>query len=136
MLRPDVAGALVGENEQNIAAAFRAATRDGALLLIDEVDSFLRDREGASRSWEATLVNEMLTQMEAFEGVFVATTNLMAGLDQAALRRFDVKVKLDYLQTWQAEALLRRYGERLGLAMPDDLGRLAAVHLRYVTPGE
>ncbi|CAM5377463.1 ATP-dependent zinc metalloprotease FtsH [Rhodanobacter lindaniclasticus] len=132
----DLMSPYVGENEQNIAAAFRAATRDGALLLIDEVDSFLRDREGASRSWEATLVNEMLTQMEAFEGVFVATTNLMAGLDQAALRRFDVKVKLDYLQTWQAEALLRRYGERLGLAMPDDLGRLAAVHLRYVTPGD
>ncbi|WP_426664483.1 AAA family ATPase [Rhodanobacter aciditrophus] len=132
----DLMSPYVGENEQNIAAAFCAASRDGALLLIDEVDSFLRDREGASRSWEATLVNEMLTQMEAFEGVFVASTNLMVGLDQAALRRFDLKVRFDYLQAWQAAGLLRRYGERLGLALPSDLERVAADHLEYVTPGD
>lgn len=132
----DLMSPYVGVNEQNIAEAFRAASRDGALLLIDEVDSFLREREGASHSWEATLVNEMLTQMEAFEGVFVASTNLMAGLDQAALRRFDLKVKFDYLQARQAAGLLRRYGERLGFSMPDDLERLATAHLHYVTPGD
>lgn len=132
----DLMSMWVGGSEKNIADAFRTATRDGALLLIDEVDSFLRDREGASHSWEATLVNEMLTQMEAFDGVFVASTNLMSGLDQAALRRFDLKVKFDYLQARQAAALLRRYGERLGFDMPDDLERLAAVHLQYVTPGD
>lgn len=132
----DLMSPYVGVNEQNIADAFQTASRDGALLLIDEVDSFLRDREGASRSWEATLVNEMLTQMEAFEGVFVASTNLMAGLDQAALRRFDLKVKFDYLQVRQAVGLLRRYGERLGFALPEDVERLAAAHLRYVTPGD
>lgn len=132
----DLMSPYVGVNEQNIAEAFRTATRDGALLLIDEVDSFLRDREGASRSWETTLVNEMLTQMEAFEGVFVASTNLMAGLDQAALRRFDLKVKFGYLQAQQAASLLRRYGERLGFDMPDDLERFAAAHLQYVTQGD
>lgn len=131
----DLMSPYVGENEQNIAAAFRAASSDGALLLIDEVDSFLRDREGASQGWEATLVNEMLTQMEAFEGVFVATTNLMGGLDQAALRRFDLKVKFDYLRPQQAADLLRLHGERLGLAIPEDIERLAANHLSYVTPG-
>jgi len=132
----DLMSPYVGENEQNIAAAFRAASRDGALLLIDEVDSFLRDREGASRSWEATLVNEMLTQMEAFEGVFVASTNLMSVLDQAALRRFDLKLKFDYLQARQAGALLRRYGERLGFVLSEDVERLAATHLQHVTPGD
>lgn len=132
----DLMSPYVGENEQNIAAAFRAAARDGALLLIDEVDSILRDREGASRSWEATLVNEMLTQMEAFEGVFVASTNLMDGLDQAALRRFDLKIRFDYLQTRQAAALLRCHGERLGLATPDDLEHLVATRLQYITPGD
>jgi len=132
----DLMSPYVGENERNIAEAFRTATRDGALLLIDEVDSFLRDREGASRSWEATLVNEMLTQMESFQGVFVASTNLMAGLDQAALRRFDLKVKFDYLQAQQAAGLLRRYGEHLGLAMPEDVERLVATHLSHITPGD
>jgi hypothetical protein len=47
-------GAWVGESEKNIAAAFRQAEREGALLLIDEVDSFLRERSGAEPSWEVT----------------------------------------------------------------------------------
>lgn len=79
----DLMSMWVGENEQNIALAFKEAEQDGALLLIDEVDSFLQDRRGAKNSWEVTLVNEMLTQMEAFSGVFIASTNLMDGLDQA-----------------------------------------------------
>jgi len=132
----DLMSPYVGENEQNIAAAFRAASRDGALLLIDEVDSFLRDREGSSLNWETTLVNEMLTQMETFRGVFVASTNLMAGLDRAALRRFDLKVKFSYLHPHQAAGLLRRHGERMGFAMPEDVERLAASHFRYATPGD
>lgn len=132
----DLMSPYVGENERNIAEAFRTASRDGALLLIDEVDSFLRDREGASRGWEATLVNEMLTQMEAFQGVFVASTNLMAGLDQAALRRFDLKVKFDYLQVQQALGLLRRYCKLLGLAIPKDVERIVATHLSHITPGD
>ncbi|KZC42350.1 hypothetical protein RHOFW510R12_02925 [Rhodanobacter sp. FW510-R12] len=132
----DLMSPYVGVNEQNIAAAFRTASRDGALLLIDEVDSFLRDRGGASHSWEATLVNEMLTQIETFEGVFVASTNMMAGLDQAALRRFDLKVKFDYLQVQQAVGLLRRYCKLLGLAMPKDVERIVATHLSHITPGD
>lgn len=36
---------------KNIARAFREA-EDDALLLIDEVDSFLQDRRGAQRSWK------------------------------------------------------------------------------------
>ena len=132
----DLMSPFVGENEQNIAKAFRSATRDGALLLIDEVDSFLQDRQGASRNWEATLVNEMLTQMESFQGVFVASTNLMAGLDQAALRRFDLKVKFDYLRPAQTAALLRRHAERLGLAVPADVESLAGRQLGHVTPGD
>lgn len=132
----DLMSPYVGENERNIAEAFRTAARDGALLLIDEVDSFLRDREGANRSWEATLVNEMLTQMETFQGVFVASTNLMAGLDQAALRRFDLKVKFDYMRMQQVVDLLRRYCAHLELAVPGEVARLVATHLSYITPGD
>ena len=46
-------------------------------------DSLLRDRHGAQRSWELTQVNEMLTQMERFRGIFIAPTNLMDSLDAA-----------------------------------------------------
>lgn len=109
----DLVSKYLGETEQNIARAFRQATQDGAVLLLDEVDSFLQDRRGAQRSWEVSQVNEMLTQMEAFAGVFIASTNLMTQLDQAALRRFDVKVRLDYLLPAQARELFIRHSKQM-----------------------
>lgn len=132
----DLISKWVGGSEKNIANAFRQAQRDGALLLIDEVDSFLQDRRGAVRSWEVTQVNEMLTQMEAFCGVFVASTNLMGGLDQAALRRFDLKVKFDYLLPRQGWELLGRHCEALGLPPPGEALRARLGSLQALTPGD
>ncbi len=114
----DLMSMWLGQSEKNIARAFKQAEQDGALLLIDEVDSFLQDRRGAQHSWEVSQVNEMLTQMESFPGVFIASTNLMDGLDQAALRRFNLKVKFDFLRPEQACELLRRYCLQLDLAPP------------------
>lgn len=133
----DLMSMYVGENEKNIATAFRDAAQEGAILLIDEVDSFLQDRRGAQRSWEVTLVNEMLTQMESFPGVFIASTNLMDGLDQAALRRFDLKVKFDYLKIDQAAELLRRHCQGLGIPVPPSPDLLAHLsRLQTLTPGD
>lgn len=126
----------VGDSEKNIARAFRRAEQENALLLIDEVDSFLQDRAHARQPWEITMVNEMLTRMEAFSGIFIASTNLMEGLDPAALRRFDLKVRFDYLLPEQAAALFERYCRTLGLAGPGapDLHHLRS--LRLLTPGD
>ena len=90
LLRP-----FVGETEQRIARAFREAEREGAVLLIDEVDALLPDRRMAQRSWEVSQVAELLTQLERFDGVFIATTNRYEALDRAAIRRFDMKIRLD-----------------------------------------
>src|SRR3546814_5728017 len=84
--------------EQKLARAFEQAARENAVLQIDEVDSFLQDRRRANRPWEASQVNEFLTQLESFDGVFNASTNLMDSLDQAAMRRFDSKIQMDYLR--------------------------------------
>ncbi|MEO6986968.1 MAG: ATP-binding protein [Paralcaligenes sp.] len=132
----DLMSKWVGENEKNIAQAFKQAEQDRALLLIDEVDSFLQDRRGAQRGWEVSLVNEMLTQMESFSGVFIASTNLMEGLDRAALRRFDIKVRFDFLKHEQAEELLHRYCLRLSVPapQPEQLTRLR--RLEKLTPGD
>lgn len=132
----DLQSMYVGECEKNLARTFREAEQGGALLLIDEVDSFLQDRRGAQRSWEVSQVNEMLTQMESFSGVFIASTNLMQGLDPAALRRFDLKVKLDFLRPEQAWALLLRHCAQLGLRAPGADERARLGRLRYVTPGD
>ena len=132
----DLMSKWAGESEQNIAQVFRQAEQEGALLMIDEIDSFLQDRRGLQRTWEVSMVNEMLTQMEAFSGVFVASTNLMTGLDQAAMRRFDLKVKFDFLRPEQTRKLLCRYCEQLQFPapQPDLLNRVT--RLPCLTPGD
>lgn len=112
----DLLSMWVGGSEQNIAAAFREAEKRGAILVLDEVDSFLQDRSGASRSWEVSQVNEMLTQMENFEGIFIATTNFMDTLDRASIRRFDMKVEFKPLDCARLKQAFSLYAKHLGIS--------------------
>ena len=132
----DLISMWVGQSEKNVARAFREAELDGAILLIDEVDSFLQDRRGAKNSWDITLVNEMLTQMESFAGIFIASTNLMEGLDQASLRRFDLKIKFDYMSIDQAWNLLRKYCVMLDISEPKNTLKPSIDLLSNLTPGD
>ena len=115
----DLISMWVGGTEKNIASAFKEATDEGAVLVFDEVDSFLQDRRGAKNSWEVTQVNEMLVQMENFDGIFIATTNLMSGLDQASLRRFDMKLEFGYLKPKQAWKLFVEECKSLSITIED-----------------
>ncbi len=101
----DLMSKYVGETEQNMAAMFREAETEKAVLLLDEADSFLQDRRGAQRTYEVTEVNEMLQGMERFNGIFICTTNLLDRIDQAALRRFTFKIKFRPLTAPQREAM-------------------------------
>ena len=130
----DLLSCWIGETEKNLARAFHEAAAEGAILLIDEADSFLQDRSGAQRGWEITHVNEMLTQMEAFEGLFIASTNLVNSLDAASLRRFDFKVKFDFLRPAQRIALFRRVlGDNVE---PDELTLRRLAQLDQLVPGD
>ena len=101
----DLMSKYVGETEQNMAAMFKEAELEKAVLLLDEADSFLQDRRGAQRTYEVTEVNEMLQGMERYNGIFICTTNLLDSLDQAALRRFTFKIKFMPLLAAQREAM-------------------------------
>jgi SpoVK/Ycf46/Vps4 family AAA+-type ATPase len=101
----DLMSKYVGETEQNMAAMFREAEAENAILLLDEADSFLQDRRDAQRSHEVSEVNEMLQGMERFHGIFICTTNLMDRIDQAALRRFTFKIQFQPLTPAQRLAL-------------------------------
>ena len=131
----DILSPYLGETERNIATMFAEAHADGAVLLLDEADSLLRDRQGAVRSWEVTQVNEMLTQMEAFNGIFVASTNLMDSLDGAAMRRFDARVQFGYLHATHAVTMFCKLADKLGL-VADELARAAVSRLAVLTPGD
>ncbi|MDB5850769.1 MAG: ATPase, partial [Rhodoferax sp.] len=101
----DLMSKFVGETEQNMAAMFKEAEAEQAVLLLDEADSFLQDRRGAQRTYEVTEVNEMLQGMERYRGIFVCTTNLLDRIDQAALRRFTFKIKFNPLTRAQRETM-------------------------------
>lgn len=102
----DLLDCFVGGTEAKIAAAFEQARNEQAILVIDEADSFLRERSDAAHSWEVTQVNELLTQMESFDGIFIASTNLMQVLDKASLRRFDFKIRFDAMSAVQCRKYL------------------------------
>ncbi|MFD0668261.1 ATP-binding protein [Ramlibacter sp. MAHUQ-53] len=125
----DLMSKFVGETEQHMAAMFREAEAEKAVLLLDEADSFLQDRRGAQRTYEVTEVNEMLQQMERFAGVFICTTNLMDRIDQAALRRFTFKIRFKPLTREQRERMfiteaLAGQPSRLTPALATRLARL------------
>ncbi|WP_371133253.1 ATP-binding protein [Hydrogenophaga sp.] len=101
----DLVSKFVGETEQQMAAMFREAQAEKAVLLLDEADSFLQDRRGAHRTYEVTEVNEMLQGMERYDGIFICTTNLMDSIDQAALRRFTFKIHFKPLTARQRETM-------------------------------
>ena len=132
----DLLNCYVGGTEQNIAQAFEQAKADNALLVLDEVDTFLFSRDGAERSWERSQVNEMLTQIERFEGLMVVSTNLIEVLDPAALRRFDLKLKFDYLTLPQRLDFAKQQAEILGLPLlsEEDLSQIESLNL--LTPGD
>ncbi|WP_157279216.1 AAA family ATPase [Aliarcobacter butzleri] len=131
----DLLGMFVGQTEKNIARAFQEAKEENAVLVFDEVDSFLADRNNANRSWEVTQVNEMLVQMESFDGIFIATTNLMNNLDSASLRRFDLKMEFGYLKSEQSWELFKHECKNIAL---DNISRVKkeVESISNLTPGD
>ncbi|WP_297940236.1 ATP-binding protein [uncultured Campylobacter sp.] len=131
----DLLSMWVGGTERNIADAFEEAKNKKAVLVFDEVDSFLQDRSGASRSWEITQVNEMLVQMESFDGIFIATTNLIDNLDKASLRRFDLKLEFGYLLPNQALNLFKKECALLKVKFDENASKKVS-NLGLLAPGD
>lgn len=129
----DILGMFVGESEKNIANAFEEAKKQKKILLFDEVDSFFRERSYASQSWEITLVNEFLTQMEKFEGIVICTTNLRNIMDKAMQRRFHIMVEFKALKDEGVESLLGKYFPQFDFN-EEDIRRISRFH--SATPGD
>jgi len=125
----DLLNCYVGETEKAIRRMFKDAEKAKAILFLDEADSLIRDRSGAARNWEVTQVNEMLTQMENFKGIFIAATNFEGELDTASRRRFALKVKFGYLKPEGIEKMWQAFFP--SLEMPD-----AVRNIRMLTPGD
>lgn len=82
------------------------------------------------------MVNEFLTAMEAFTGLLVATSNRMTAMDPASIRRFDGKIRLDWLTPEQVRKMIRAGWAELGSG---EMGDEITVHWHKfdrLTPGD
>jgi len=91
----------VGESEKNLARAFseykdaRRYFEKDPILLFNEADAIFGKRMNVNSSVDKTfnaLQNILLQELEDFEGIFMATTNLADQLDMAFDRRFLYKL--------------------------------------------
>jgi transitional endoplasmic reticulum ATPase len=123
----DLLDPFVGVTERKMAEMFVKAREQGAVLLLDEADTFFSSREGASKQWEVSHTNELLMQTEAADCIFLCTTNLVDRIDTAAFRRFDVRVKFEVSDAFGLVRLvagaLRSLGSPAGDLPEADLAR-------------
>lgn len=101
----------IGETEKNIVSIFRAAARAGAVLLLDEADAVLSARVDGGQFNDRAYnrqVSILLTELEAFDGLCILTTNRQIALDEGLARRisasftFNVPGPAERLRIWQA----------------------------------
>lgn len=105
----DILSKWVGGTEENIRNAFRTAENAHGILFFDEIDGLVQSRERASHNWEVSQVNELLQNMEDFNGVMIGATNFLRSLDPAILRRFTFKLEFDYLNNGGKRIFFQRF---------------------------
>src|SRR5215212_8402401 len=86
----------MGATPKNIAAVFRLAREENAVLLFDEADAIASRRSASFEHGFAResnlVVNVLLKELETFNGVVIFATNLAANFDPAFERRIRTHV--------------------------------------------
>ena len=102
---PQLKSMWVGQSEKNVKALFdryREQVKKAKvtpILLFNEADAIISKRKdgavNAVDKMENTLQNIILQEMEALDGIMIATTNLQQNMDKAFERRFLYKIKFE-----------------------------------------
>ncbi|OIP40893.1 MAG: hypothetical protein AUK47_07440 [Deltaproteobacteria bacterium CG2_30_63_29] len=96
---PSIVSKWIGETERNISQIFQRARASQAILLFDEADSLLATRtevKDATDRYANMSTNQLLQEIEAYEGIIILTTNFEQNLDSAAERRILFRVHFPY----------------------------------------
>lgn len=88
----DIQSSSPGEAERNIRKYFKETKGSKSILLFDECDSLIHSR-AAVGAIIGSQINELLSQLERFDGVTVFTTNRLGSLDEAVNRRLSIKIE-------------------------------------------
>ncbi len=89
----------VGETPKNIRNIFQIASKEDAVLVFDEADSFLGKRltnVSQSADYGVNITRSvMLLELEKFEGIVIFTTNLLSNYDEAFKRRILANIEFE-----------------------------------------
>lgn len=125
----DVESSAPGEAERNIRKHFKDAKDNNAILLFDECDSLIYNRQHVGPIMGAQ-INELLSQLERFDGVTIFTTNRLGTLDEAVNRRLALKLEFDMPDRDQrAKIWERMIPKRAPIAKDVDYHKLAGVEI-------
>jgi hypothetical protein len=100
----------LGETEKNLSAAFDAAERTQAVLMLDEADALFGTRTEISDAHDRYANLEtayLLARLDRFEGLTILTTNMRSNIDPAFMRRIDYVVdfplpdRSDRIELWR-----------------------------------
>jgi len=128
----------MGETSKNVAAIFRTAREQQAVLLFDEADAIAGRRstslDSGSQRESNSVVNVLLQELERYTGVVIFATNLAANFDPAFERRirthvlFELPGEAERVRIWQVQL----HPSRTPLASDVDFKSLAR---RYEVSG-
>jgi SpoVK/Ycf46/Vps4 family AAA+-type ATPase len=101
----------MGETPKNVAAVFRLAREQNAVLLFDEADAIASRRstsvEHSFQRETNTVVSVLLQELEAFNGVVIFATNMAANFDPAFERRIRTHVLFEMPGVVEREQIWR-----------------------------
>lgn len=125
----DIESAMPGESERNIREHFANAKKNNSIILFDECDSLVYTRQNVGPILGAQ-INELLSQLERFEGITIFTTNRLGTLDEALNRRLALKLEFPIPTPDQrAEIWKRMFPKQAPIAEDVDWSRLAIVEI-------
>lgn len=122
----------MGETPKNVAAVFRLAVENDAVLFFDEADAIAARRGTGTNQPQMresnTIVNVLLRELEAFNGVVIFATNLAANFDPAFERRIRTHVLFEMPGLSERERIWRAqiHPTKTPLAPDVDFRALAA----------
>ena len=90
-------GTTAHELEGNLTFIMDMSTKWGALILLDEADSFLETRSSSSSLERNAMVCVMLKLVEYFSGILFLTSNCIDAIDPAFLTRITLALHYDSL---------------------------------------
>ncbi|KAG6358452.1 hypothetical protein INS49_014336 [Diaporthe citri] len=98
--------------EKSLHEIFRLAHHWGCILLLDEADVFITQRERHDLKRNA-LVSAFLRVLEYYNGIMFLTTNRAGVLDEAIKSRVHLNLYYDHLTEEQTVAIFRQHIQRL-----------------------